>query len=213
MIKTVLFDLDGTIIDTNELIIASFMHTLQGITPSELTREHIIPHMGKTLEDQLMMFSGRDTVEDLIERYREFNLANHAMVTEFPYVLEVVKELHKRGIKLGVVTTKVRFTTEIALKQFGLYEYMDTIVTIQDVVHPKPHPEPVQMAMAALQANPKTTMMIGDSQYDILSAKQAGAVSVGVAWSLKGEAHLRSFEPNYIIQNMLELLELVETEL
>jgi pyrophosphatase PpaX len=69
------------------------------------------------------------------------------------------------------------------------------------------------MAMAALQADPKTTMMIGDSQYDILSAKQAGAVSVGVAWSLKGEAHLRSFEPNYIIQNMLELLELVETEL
>lgn len=213
MMKTVLFDLDGTIIDTNELIIQSFLHVLQGQTPGFLTREHIIPHMGKPLEDQIRSFSGRDQVDDLITAYREYNMKRHdELVREFPYVREVLAMLHQHGIHMGIVTTKMRNTTAMGLKLCGLDKYMEAIVTLEDVKHPKPHPEPVLRAMGLLQAKPDTTIMVGDSPYDIEAANQAGVISVGVAWSLKGANHLRQFRPAHIIHDMRELIKIVGIE-
>ncbi|SYX87163.1 Hpr-associated pyrophosphatase [Paenibacillus alvei] len=213
MIRTVLFDLDGTIIDTNELIIETFLHILRDKTPSPFTREHIIPSMGLTLEEQIRIFTGQDQVDELVAAYREYNVARHdELVREFPYVKEVMADLHASGIQLGVVTTKMRATTERALRMFGLIDYLSTIVTVQDVSHPKPHPEPVLRAVEALQANPTETIMVGDSPADILSANTAGVISCGVAWSLKGEAVLRQYEPRHIIHDMRDLYALVGLE-
>lgn len=213
MIRTVLFDLDGTIIDTNELIIETFLHVLRDKTPSPFTREHIIPSMGLTLEEQLRIFTGQDQVDELVAAYRKYNLERHdELVREFPYVKEVMADLHASGIQLGVVTTKMRATTERALRMFGLIDYLSTIVTVQDVNHPKPHPEPVLRAVEALQANPAQTIMVGDSPADILSANAAGVISCGVAWSLKGEAVLRQYEPRHIIHDMRDLYALVGLE-
>lgn len=213
MIRTVLFDLDGTIIDTNELIIETFLHVLRDKTPSPFTREHIIPSMGLTLEEQIRIFTEQDQVDELVAAYREYNVTRHdELVREFPYVKEVMANLHASGIQLGVVTTKMRATTERALRMFGLIDYLSTIVTVQDVDHPKPHPEPVLRAVEALQANPAETIMVGDSPADILSANAAGVISCGVAWSLKGEAVLRQYEPRHIIHDMRDLYALVGLE-
>ncbi len=213
MIRTVLFDLDGTIIDTNELIIETFLHVLRDKTPSPFTREHIIPSMGLTLEEQLRIFTGQDQVDELVAAYRKYNLERHdELVREFPYVKEVMADLHASGIQLGVVTTKMRATTERALRMFGLIDYLSTIVTVQDVNHPKPHPEPVLRAVEALQANPAQTIMVGDSPADILSANAAGVISCGVAWSLKGETVLSQYEPRHIIHDMRDLYALVGLE-
>ncbi|MDT8977946.1 pyrophosphatase PpaX [Paenibacillus sp. chi10] len=213
MIRTVLFDLDGTIIDTNELIIETFLHVLRDKTPSPFTREHIIPSMGLTLEEQLRIFTGQDQVDELVAAYRKYNLERHdELVREFPYVKKVMADLHASGIQLGVVTTKMRATTERALRMFGLIDYLSTIVTVQDVNHPKPHPEPVLRAVEALQANPAQTIMVGDSPADILSANAAGVISCGVAWSLKGETVLRQYEPRHIIHDMRDLYALVGLE-
>ncbi|ANE46827.1 pyrophosphatase [Paenibacillus swuensis] len=210
MITTILFDLDGTIIDTNELIIASFLHALEGIVPPDFTREHIIPEMGKPLTEQMQRFAGRDAVEDLVVTYRAYMLDRHdEMMAEFPAVKEVLEGLRDRGIRMGVVTTKARLTTEKALHFLGLYEYMEVIVTIDDVTHPKPHPEPVEKALLALGADPARTAMVGDSMADILSAQRAGVTAIGVAWSMKGADYLRSFNPDHIIHEMADLLELV----
>ncbi|EJW18979.1 pyrophosphatase PpaX [Paenibacillus alvei] len=213
MIRTVLFDLDGTIIDTNELIIETFLHVLRDKTPSPFTREHIIPSMGLTLEEQIRIFTGQDQVDELVAAYREYNVTRHdELVREFPYVKEVMAELHASGIQLGVVTTKMRATTERALRMFGLIDYLSTIVTVQDVTHPKPHPEPVLRAVEALKADPVQTIMVGDSPADIQAANAAGVVSCGVAWSLKGEAVLRQYEPRHIIHDMRDLYALVGLE-
>lgn len=213
MIRTVLFDLDGTIIDTNELIIETFLHVLRDKTPSPFTREHIIPSMGLTLEEQIRIFTGQDQVDELVAAYREYNVTRHdELVREFPYVKEVMANLHASGIQFGVVTTKMRATTERALRMFGLIDYLSTIVTVQDVDHPKPHPEPVLRAVEALQANPAETIMVGDSPADILSANAAGVISCGVAWSLKGEAVLHQYEPRHIIHDMRDLYALVGLE-
>ncbi|MEK5639673.1 pyrophosphatase PpaX [Paenibacillus rhizosphaerae] len=213
MIDTVLFDLDGTIIDTNELIISSFMHVLEKHVPTPLTREVIIPKMGMTLEQQLQFFSGSEDVTHFHQAYRTYNDAHHdEMVQPFPHVLEVIKELDRRGITMGVVTTKNKPGTFRVLEMFGLDKYMKAIVTVMDVEHPKPHPEPVLMAISQLGADPAATLMVGDSPVDIQSAKAAGARSAGVAWSLKGEKVLREYNPDYILHDMTDLYSLVEQE-
>nr|WP_154959921.1 pyrophosphatase PpaX [Paenibacillus xylanexedens] len=211
MINTVLFDLDGTIIDTNELIINSFLHVMGGWDhAAPWTREQIIPHMGGTLEQQMRTFSGQEEVSEYVKGYRAYNDIHHeAMVRPFPHVIEVVEALDQAGITMGVVTTKIRPSTLKVLERFDLLKYMKSIVTVQDVTHPKPHAEPVQKAMEELGSNPAHTLMIGDSPVDIQSAQNAGALSAGVAWSLKGEQVLRGYKPDYILHDMRDLLDMV----
>lgn len=207
MINTILFDLDGTIIDTNDLIINTFLHVLEQHYPQQkYTREQIIPHMGLTLEQQMQTFSGREEVADLVADYRTYNNLHHdTLIREFPRVKEVIAKLHERGITMGIVTTKIKPTTIRALDYFGLKEYMSTIVTVQDVTHPKPHPEPVLTALSNLGADPAKTLMVGDSAADIQSAKAAGVQAAGVAWSLKGVDVLKQYNPDYILEDMTDL--------
>lgn len=213
MIRTVLFDLDGTILDTNELILASFLHALQGVTPVEYTREMLIPHMGRPLFDQFRNFTGRTDVDDLVKIYREYNISRHdELVKEFPQVKDTLAELDQLGIDMGVVTSKIRLTTEMGLKLCGLDTFMKSVVTVDEVQKAKPDPEGIHKAMKAIGADPQTTIMVGDSHYDIEAAQNAGIRSVAVAWSLKGEQYLKSYKPDYFIHSMPELLELVKQE-
>lgn len=212
-ITTVLFDLDGTIIDTNELIIESFLHALKGVVPASFDREHIIPSMGEPLVMQLQRFSGQNDVTQLTGAYREYNHLRHdEMVSLFPGVADVVAQLHNAGIRLGIVTTKMRATTIRALELLGLYDYMSTIVCLDDVEHAKPHPEPVAKAILALGSVPSETIMVGDSTVDMGSAIAAGAIPVGVAWSLKGEEKLFEAGAVHMLQEMKELLTLCGIE-
>ncbi|WP_068784442.1 pyrophosphatase PpaX [Paenibacillus phocaensis] len=213
MIDTVLFDLDGTIINTNELIITTFLHVIEknGLKPH--TREEIIPHMGMTLEHQLQIFSGRQEVADLVADYRRYNRERHdELIREFPHVKEVISKLHEQGITMGIVTTKIKETTLLALNHFGLNPYMKAIVTVEDVKHPKPHPEPILTALRELNADPARTLMVGDSAADLQCAKAAGVQAAGVAWSLKGEAMLRKYNPDYILQDMTDLYGILDME-
>ncbi|MCR2803928.1 pyrophosphatase PpaX [Paenibacillus soyae] len=210
-VRTMLFDLDGTILDTNELIIRSFLEALKDCAPEGFCRDNIIPSMGQPLEQQLRLFSGLDDVTHLVAAYREVNLRLHdELVTAFAYVNEVLEKLHAQGVQIGVVTTKMRLTTEKGLKFVGIFDYVDAIVTIDDVVHAKPHPEPVQKALALLGADPASTIMVGDSTVDMQSAVAAGVTAVGVAWSLKGAQVLRDAGADYVIDDMRELYAFAE---
>jgi len=213
MIDTILFDLDGTIIDTNELIITSFMHVLEKHQLASLTREQIIPKMGATLEQQLQQFSGLGDITTLMTSYRSYNDVHHDdMVKLFPQVEEVVQQLHARGIRLGVVTTKNKPGTIRVLDMFGLQKYMEAVITLNDVEHPKPHAEPILKAIELLGADPSRTLMVGDSPMDIQSAKAAGVRSAGVAWSLKGEKALLDHKPDYMLHDMNDVYTLLEQE-
>ncbi|WMT41131.1 pyrophosphatase PpaX [Paenibacillus sp. D2_2] len=210
MIRTVLFDLDGTIVDTNELIITTFMHVIDKHMDKPYTREQIIPYMGMTLEEQLQIFSGQEDVAHMVKEYRSYNNERHdELVREFPHVLEVIRAMHENGIKLGVVTTKIRLTAMRALELFGLRPYMDVIITVEDVQHPKPHAEPILTAMDQLNADPASTLMVGDSAADLKSAQAAGVRSAAVAWSLKGAEELQKYNPDYILNDMTDLYDLV----
>jgi pyrophosphatase PpaX len=213
MIDTILFDLDGTLLDTNELIIQSFLHALQVHELAPVLREDIIGQMGKPLREQIALFSKRTEVDDLVGTYREFNLRKHdEMVLIFPNVKETLASFHAQGLKLGVVTSKVRLTVARGLELYDLIPYLSVIVTSDDVSQPKPHPESILLALSRLDAKPENPIRVGDSQFDLLAAHGAGVRSAGVTWSLQGEAVLRQFNPTYMLQDMLDLVEIVAAD-
>lgn len=210
---TVLFDLDGTIIDTNELIITSFLHVLEQHFPSRYKREDIIPNMGQPLTAQMELFGGAELRDFLVDAYREHNEEIHdELVREFPHVLETLEELKKLGVTMGIVTTKQRKTAEMGAKLFGIDPFMSTFIVFQDTEKHKPSPDPVLKAMEQVKANPATTLMVGDSQYDIQAAHHAGAHAAGVSWSLKGPEFLQQFDPEYMLYDMRDLIPIVKGE-
>ncbi|WP_010647553.1 pyrophosphatase PpaX [Oceanobacillus massiliensis] len=204
-IRTILFDLDGTLIDTNELINASFRHTFEHYKLT-FTPEEILEFNGPPLIDTFQKINP-EKAEEMIATYRKHNMAEHDhYVIAFPKVLETIEQLQQHGISLGIVTTKMRPTVNMGLALTGLDRFFDTIVTIDDVTHPKPHAEPVLKAMEELNGDASTTLMVGDNHHDIESGKNAGVLTAGVAWSLKGKERLLNHHPTYMLDEMTDLL-------
>lgn len=205
-ITTILFDLDGTLIDTNELIITTYLHTLEKYYPGKYSREDVLPFMGPTLHDAFSTVDP-DKVEEMVAEYRTFNIANHDMlVSEFPGVLETIKKLNKKGYKLGVVTTKRHDVAMKGLRLMGLDEFFKVVIAMDHVTKVKPDPEPIFKALDPLGAAPEEALMVGDNYHDILAGKNAGTKTAGVAWSIKGRDYIAKYEPDYILEHMTDLL-------
>jgi len=211
-INTILFDLDGTLINTNDLIIESFLHTLNHYYPDRYKREDVLPFIGPPLIDTFKSIDeGR--VEEMIARYRKFNHEQHdLLVTEYETVHDTVKALHEKGFKLGIVTTKIRQTVHMGLKLTNLDSFFDVIVTLDDVEHAKPHPEPIFKALSQLNSKPEEAIMVGDNHHDIEAGKNAGTKTAGVSWSLKGVEYIQSYQPDYVLNKMNDLLSIVGVE-
>ncbi|MCM3567441.1 pyrophosphatase PpaX [Neobacillus mesonae] len=209
-ITTLLFDLDGTLIDTNELIVASYLHTLEKYYPGKFGREDVLPFMGPTLDEAFGSIDP-DRVEELVKDYRAYNLSEHDnLVKEFPGVYETVKTLKEKGYKLGVVTTK-RFDTALrGLRLMKLDSFFDVIIAIDQVEKVKPDPEPIFKALEKLGSTPDEAIMVGDNYHDIEGGKNAGTLTAGVAWSLKGRDFLAKYKPDYILEEMPDLLTILE---
>jgi pyrophosphatase PpaX len=206
MITTILFDLDGTLIDTNELIIATYLHTLEKYYPNKYQREDVLPFMGPSLHETFGSMNP-DQVEEMILEYRAYNLTHHdELVKEFAGVKETVQTLLEKGYKLGIVTTKLHDVVLKGLRLMELEPYFDVIVALDHVNNAKPDPEPIYKALEQLNSTPEETIMIGDNYHDILAGKNAGTKTAGVAWSIKGRDYLAKFEPDYMLENMSDLL-------
>jgi len=211
-LTTILFDLDGTLINTNELIIQSFLHTLHEYFPGQYSRNDVLPFMGPTLVETFGEIHP-DAVDEMVASYRAFNLTNHdALVTEFEGVLETIVALKEKGYKIGIVTSKMFDVVLKGLKLTKLDPYFEVIVALDHVEKAKPDPGPIQLAMEKLQSSPEETLMVGDNHHDIVGGKNAGVRTAGVAWSIKGREYLESFKPDYILTNMKDLLAILEAE-
>lgn len=208
-ITTLLFDLDGTLIDTNELITASYLYTLEKYRPGQYGPKDILPFMGPPLLDVFMDIDP-EKAEEMVDVYRKHNIEHHdLLVKEFEGVYETIQMLYKSGFKLAIVSTKKRDTVIKGLNLTKLMPFFECIITIDEVVNPKPDPEPLMKAMKLLDSKPEETMMIGDNYHDILGGKNAGTLTCGVAWSLKGKDYLQEFKPDYMLDKMSDLLEIV----
>lgn len=207
-IRTVLFDLDGTLIDTNELIYASFEYTFKQFNLT-FTNEELKSFNGPPLVDTFNKVNPTQA-EAMIDTYREHNFIHHdKYVKVFPHVPETIKRLREANIPLGIVTTKMRQGAIKGLDLTELTPFFDTIITFNEVTNAKPHPEPVLKAMKDLHAEPESTLMIGDNYHDIEAGKRAGVKTAGVAWADKGRAYLEAYHPTYMIEDMRDLFDII----
>lgn len=208
-VEAVLFDLDGTLIDTNELIIQTFQTVLDERFPGKYSRETILPFLGPPLYETFQQVDPTQ-VDELIASYRKWNVENHdAMVQAFPGVVETLEHLHARGIKMAIVSTKRNEMIERALNLMNVRHFFTAVIGLDDVKNAKPDPEPVQLALSKLGVEPEDALMVGDNFHDIIAARAAGVDSVAVAWSIKGLDYLMAFEPVYAIHAMSELVTIV----
>lgn len=211
-ITTLLFDFDGTLLDTNELIIQTFQYVLGNHYPGKYERIDILPFLGPTLYESFDSVEPEKT-EQLIEEYRAWNKTMHDELSiEFDGVSETMRLLKAAGMKMAIVSTKRKDMIMRGLELLDVEGVFDEVIAMDDVTKTKPDPEPILLALERLGANADEALMIGDNYHDIVGGQNAGVRTAGVAWSAKGEAFLQTFNPDYMLQHISELLQLVKGE-
>jgi pyrophosphatase PpaX len=209
-LKTFLFDLDGTLIDSVELIMNTFRHTMIAHRGEAPPRETWLKGLGTPLVDQFRSFSGDPAeIQAMVATYREYNMANHdAMIRRYPQLLETVTELKEAGKQLGVVTSKMRAGTIRGLNCCGLDGLFDVLVGADDVDRHKPDPTPVLKAIEWLGAEPTTTVFIGDSPHDLASGRAAGVRTGAALWGPFPREWLEPYQPHYWLKEPREIVTL-----
>lgn len=209
--QTVLFDLDGTLIDSVDLIVDSYHHaySVHGLPPR--SRDEILAGLGTPLRIVFGDVTDDATqIDSWIATYRAYNLTHHdARVHAYPGAVEMVQRLKSAGHRLGLVTSKNRLGAARGLALVGLADTMEVIVGADDVVNPKPHPEPVQRALTQLGMPPETCLFVGDSHHDIRCGRSAGVWTAGVTWGPFDRQHLEMVAPDYYCDTPDELLGIV----
>lgn len=209
--RTVLFDLDGTLIDSIGLILESFHHTAAAFGIPARTDAEWLRGVGTPLASQLAAWAAdAAALEAMVAAYRAYNLTHHdARVRVYPGVEAAVKALRAEGVRLGVVTSKGRLTAERGLRAVGLEGAVEAMVCVEDVTHGKPHREPVDRALALLGAAPEGALFVGDSVHD-MQAGLAAAVATGAAlWGPFDAAELAEGAPTHWLASPEELVGLV----
>lgn len=210
MIKAVLFDSDGTLIDTNELIIKSFKNTLKTHCNLELEEKDIVKYFGEPLQVTMQRFD-KENAECLVDAYRKFNEELHDdMVAKIEGVQEGLIKLKSMGIKTAVVTSKRKRMVTRELKMFDIYEYFDVIVTPEDTEIHKPFADPALKACELLKVKPGEAMMVGDSHNDILCGKRAGCYTCLVNYTVIPKEEILKHNPDYSVDNLSEIAEIIE---
>lgn len=207
-----LFDFDGTLLNTNELIVQTFMQIFDEKFPGKYSTLDCLQFIGPSLQQTFDELTPGET-DAMIAKYKEWNAANHdALVTGYDAVLETLEELHAMGIKLAIVSTKSSEGLARGLNVLQATHLFEVIVGADDVEHVKPHPEPVLLALEKLGVSKEQAIMIGDNSHDIEGGKNAGVRTAGVAWSVKGVDYLNRYEPTYMLWHMRDLLDIVKGE-
>ena len=204
MLGAALFDFDGTLVDTTDLIYQSMRHATGEVLGREISRDVLMANVGQPLPRQMELLSA-EHAEALLDSYRLHNEENHdALIREFPGVEESLARLKAAGVRVGVVTSKRRFSVEMALKTFpGLGEVVDTWVTMEDTTEHKPRPEPLLKGLELLGNVPREqAAYVGDSPFDVTAAKAAGVESVAVSWGAFSEDALRVAEPDQLVPDL-----------
>ena len=214
MLKAILFDFDGTLANTNPLIIRSFTETFKELLPNQsFTENELLDCIGPTLLETGKKYHA-EKPEVLVETYRRYCWKYHdEMITIYPGIEEMLIKLKAMDLKLVIVTSKELDTATRGLEVTRILKYFDWIVSADDVINPKPHQEPIEKVLNYYGFKPEECMMVGDNAHDILCAKAANVTSIAVGWALRGADYLKKFSPNYIIEEANDLVKIANLKL
>jgi pyrophosphatase PpaX len=201
----VLFDLDGTLIDSGAMILASMRHATRTVLKRDIPDEQLLARVGSGLIEEMRALD-EDRVDELVRVYREHNEPLHRDLQPCAGVLDLLPRLSAEGRRLGIVTAKRRATVELAFAVLPLRDYFDVLVTAEETEHHKPHPEPILLALDRLGTPPDRTAYVGDSPFDVRAAKAAGVAAIAVTWGgIHSAERLASEEPDTLVHDAGEL--------
>jgi pyrophosphatase PpaX len=205
LLKAALFDFDGTLVDTTEMIYQGMRHAASTVLGREdIPRKTLLANVGQPLPRQMELIDA-EKAELLLDAYRHHHEENHdALIEEFPQVAQALSRLRSAGIRVAVVTSKRRVSVEMALNNFpDLRDVVDRFVTMEDTNEHKPHPEPLWRGLELVGGVPKEeAAYVGDSPFDVEAAKAAGLTSVAVSWGAFSEDRLREAEPDHLVPDI-----------
>lgn len=206
--KTVLFDLDGTLIDSLPLIKATYQKVF-GVMEIPWDDGRVMESIGIPLIKIAEQFAG-DKSDYFFKLYLKYQDEEHDdYIKLFPGTFETLNKIKSKGYTIGIVTSKRRETAEKAIELTQIKSLISTLIAFEDVKAHKPEPEPVLKAMRSLTAVPEKTVYIGDSWYDIIAGKSAGVSTVGVTWGMADRSKLLEHKPYRIIDCWDEIFQII----
>lgn len=210
-IRAVLYDFDGTLADSTELIMRSYRHTMTchlGECPPD---EDWLAGFGMTLESQIARFArSGDEALAMLATYREFQNGLHdTLLRPFPAAAATVAELERRGQALAIVTSKHRRSALRGMELCGIVRHFEVVVTPEDVANPKPHPEPVLLALKRLGVAPDEALFVGDSPHDVAAGRAAGTRTAAALWGPFPRRALEEAGPDVLLDAQDDVLRLL----
>jgi pyrophosphatase PpaX len=206
-LPVVLFDLDGTVVDSGAIILASMRHATREVLGREYADEELLQAVGGPGLESQMAALAPERVDELVRVYRAHNEPLHGELEACAGIEDALERLKEEGRRLGIVTAKRRATAELAFRHVPLGHLFETVVGGDETERHKPHPEPLLLAAERLGAAPQECAYVGDSPFDVRAAKAAGMWAVAVTW---GRIHDRSLleaeRPDAVVDTAGELL-------
>lgn len=200
----VIFDLDGTLVDTVELIVRSYRHALTTVLGGQWADETITPFIGRSLPETMRELSP-DRAEHLNTAYAEWNSAHPELIRSFEGAAELLRDLTATGAGVAIATSKRSETAALALSRCGLDGLLDVVVTHPDTVEHKPRPAPLLLAADRLGVEAGHAVYVGDAVVDVMAAKAAGMSSIAVTWGAGDPVQLHAAEPQFTAGSFPEL--------
>ena len=209
-IKTILFDLDGTLIDTVGIILDTFREAFDKFLPHvEISDQEMTSFLGQTLFQTFGFYTDEEHVKEIIKFYREVsNEKIEQGLKAYPNARETLAYFKKKNLQVGIVTSKMREVATTHLKMTHLFEYTDGLIGYEDVTEHKPYPEPILKALTLFNAKNTSTIYIGDHENDMIAAKKAGVMTCAVTYSARIKEMLAT-QPDFVVDDLSQLKDLI----
>lgn len=208
-VKAVLFDIDGTLIDAWEFVYGAIKHTIITHGHKMPSKKNLRPVIGNSLLDfYTAVFPGLDP-KLFAKTHHDFQQGKFDLGRPFPGARLTLKKLKTQGYLIGAVSNRTKNSLLTTLKRAKLSEFIDVVVSAEDVLHPKPDKEHPLKALELLKVKPGEALMVGDTDFDILAGKAAGIKTVGVTYGFFGKS-IKDEKPDYLIDNIEELIKLLK---
>lgn len=206
--KLVLFDVDGTLLDTSEFIFQAFEYCFNKYNLPTIDRSEMCKQMGKNLEHCYSIFTTLDDVSECVHSHKEFQDAHLALSIPYANTAYTLRKIKDRDFRLGIITGRTYDSVLKTLKLAKIDHFFDVVYSPDNITHQKPNPEAVYKALEYFYVKPHEAIIVGDGLVDIQAGKNASIHTVGAAYGFNGDL-IKEVNPDYIIHDIRELLAII----